>query len=361
MAEQKDNPNLDLLRAVAVIMVVVFHLLRFHGWANVGRFSLGMLGLGGVLFFFVHTSLVLMLSLERLQRKLDGARLYVGFLLRRCFRIYPLSILVVLVIVVFHLPMGHLAPRSFDWVSVSKLGLVSNLLLAQNLINSPSVLGPLWSLPLEMQMYVFLPLLFLFARRIRSLGPLLLLWSGTVALGLFHAHFGHLPDLVHYVPCFLPGVIAYKLGEKPLLRLPFVFWPVFLTVVATLLICIPRIETGWGVCLLIGLAIPHFAILSANWLRKTVHWVAKYSYGIYLAHYFCLWIAFVKFGRMPWAVQWVICLALLIALPMGLYHLLEEPMIAQGGRTVDALFRRLPVAAVKSWQAEVTPQPRRSV
>jgi len=54
---QQDNPNLDLLRSMAVTMVVVFHLLlyfgpKFHTWD-----PQGVLGYGGVLFFFVHTSL----------------------------------------------------------------------------------------------------------------------------------------------------------------------------------------------------------------------------------------------------------------------------------------------------------------
>jgi peptidoglycan/LPS O-acetylase OafA/YrhL len=340
VAEQKDNPNLDLLRAVAVLMVLVFHLLLYHGTVGVGSLSLKMLGLGGVLFFFVHTSLVLMFSLERLQRKLSGTRLYIGFILRRCFRIYPLSILVVALIAAFRLPMGHLAPGSFDWVPVSRLGFVSNVLLTQNLTNTQSVLGPLWSLPFEMQMYVFLPFLFVFARRIRSVGLLLLIWVAAVVVGLFHAHFGHLPDLVRYVPCFLPGVIAYKAGEKPLFRLPFALWPTFLAMVGLLLLWMPRIEMGWAVCLLIGLAIPQFAILSNTWLRKAAHWVAKYSYGIYLGHYFCLWIAFVKLGHMPWVIRWLVCFALLAAIPVGLYHLLEEPMIVQGGRFVDALFKK---------------------
>src|SRR5690348_17981788 len=56
--------NLDVLRAVAVLLVLVDHLLTI--WdvypQVVTRWELGRLG---VLLFFVHTSLVLMSSLER--------------------------------------------------------------------------------------------------------------------------------------------------------------------------------------------------------------------------------------------------------------------------------------------------------
>ena len=65
-----NSPNLDILRAVAVLTVVVDHLvptLRFHGYEvprSVQSLTLHI-GHAGVLAFFVHTSLVLMYSLER--------------------------------------------------------------------------------------------------------------------------------------------------------------------------------------------------------------------------------------------------------------------------------------------------------
>src|SRR5579862_891517 len=225
---QRDNPNLDFLRAMAVTMVVVFHLLLFFGvWRQYGK-NLSRFGYAGVFFFFVHTSLVLMFSLERLTRKYSGADLYLAFMIRRCFRIYPLGVLAVIIIVLFQLPMGHVGPLGFQSVHVSMPGLISNLLLTQNLTNTESILGPLWSLPLELQMYVFLPLLFFMAVRIRTVRPLILLWVMAVALGLVQIRFGHLPDLVRYIPCFLPGIIAFKSGEKSVRRVPFILWPVFI-------------------------------------------------------------------------------------------------------------------------------------
>lgn len=57
-----DLPNLDILRAVAVLLVLVDHSAKFFG----GSFDLlHPLGITGVYLFFTHTSLVLMFSLER--------------------------------------------------------------------------------------------------------------------------------------------------------------------------------------------------------------------------------------------------------------------------------------------------------
>jgi len=89
----KDSYNLDLLRATAVLLVLVSHLLyalslrhpilESSGWADL------IPGPLGVWMFFIHTTLVLMMSLERLSA---GASVAARFYIRRLFRIYPLSI-----------------------------------------------------------------------------------------------------------------------------------------------------------------------------------------------------------------------------------------------------------------------------
>jgi peptidoglycan/LPS O-acetylase OafA/YrhL len=102
-----------------------------------------------------------MMSLDRLS--VDGARRFTTFYVRRLFRIYPLA--VVTVAVVFAI---HISPLSWGNVPVvppTAGNILSNLFLVQNLTKAPSVTGPLWSLPYEVQMYVVLPFLYLIARR----------------------------------------------------------------------------------------------------------------------------------------------------------------------------------------------------
>ena len=350
MRARSDSANLDLLRAIAVSLVLVFHLLLFFGKTALGSFDLRPMGMLGVLLFFVHTSLVLMFSLERQQTKIEGAKLFFSFMLRRCARVYPLSLLVVTMIYRFRLPLGHLVPGALQWIEVGRFGFVSNLLLVQNLTEKESILGPLWSLPYEMQMYVFLPLLFLLAQRVRSIKPLVGVWALSVAVALLHARFGHMPDLVRFVPCFLPGIIAYKawISGKP--RLKFFGWPLVLAVlIPTYILFTAKFEKGWLTCLVAGLAVPQFAEMSSRWLRRASHLVAKYSYGIYLVHYFCIWLAFMKFDRLPLVGQWVVFAASLVVLPVLLYHTVEAPLLAWGNRLVDRLFapRALRAPAVK--------------
>ena len=99
------SPNLDFLRAVAVLLVL-FHLLITTNTRLPDYF-----GQFGVLLFFVHTSLVLMFSLERIER--NKQELFITFYIRRLFRIYPLSIVCVSIIVLFHLPPSALVAVVF--------------------------------------------------------------------------------------------------------------------------------------------------------------------------------------------------------------------------------------------------------
>lgn len=59
-----NSRNLNLLRSFAVTLVVGFHLAKFFNWRP-ETFRITDFGLLGVMLFFVHTTLVLMFSLER--------------------------------------------------------------------------------------------------------------------------------------------------------------------------------------------------------------------------------------------------------------------------------------------------------
>src|ERR1017187_99512 len=85
---RSDSGNLDLIRAAAVLSVLFQHVCDYNRLAPpMIRWHVGQLG---VITFFVHTSMVLMLSLER--AKLQGTALFGSFYLRRFFRLYPLSV-----------------------------------------------------------------------------------------------------------------------------------------------------------------------------------------------------------------------------------------------------------------------------
>jgi peptidoglycan/LPS O-acetylase OafA/YrhL len=330
------SSNLDLLRAVAVILVLVQHLLNRFYFFRMGL-TVPPVGTFGVLIFFVHTCLVLMYSMQR--SGLQGLPLALNFYTRRFFRIYPLSVVAVLTAVTLHLDSDINGLPGLSRVSTIPWGrIASNLLLVQNMVKPGSIINVLWSLPYEVQMYVFLPPLFLWITRTK-LSPRMLLvtWSASLFLAIGHMHLpwsGFMAislqrlSIVRYVPNFLPGVIAFTLRHVP--RFKSWLWLPFILVLITIYACFPGIGMGWVLCLILGCAIPSFAEITTPWLRWISNRIATYSYGIYLTHQFSIWFVSDPLHSVDVWIRAVILIALLVGLPVLLYHTIEKPMIAVG-------------------------------
>ncbi|HWO24068.1 MAG TPA: acyltransferase [Kofleriaceae bacterium] len=337
---RQNSPNLDILRAVAVLTVVVDHLvptLVFHGYEVPRLVQLLTLHIGhaGVLAFFVHTSLVLMYSLERTSGTGTGAW-FRRFYLRRGFRIYPLALTCVVAVVAFGLPEGSWKEyRAPTWEEIT-----ANLLLIQNLWTGHSVLTPLWSLPYEVEMYIVLPVLYLVARRSDALRWLAYLMvtaviGGYVFRKLQHGHM----NLAAYVPCFLAGVICYALRERITPKLSGRWWPlVVLGAVTTYCVAHTVSESliywyGWLYCIGIASLIPLFADSQIHWLNRAAERVATYSYGIYLLHVPALHIVFTVWQPGSLVLALALFLALTAVLAVVAYHVIEAPMIRLASRS----------------------------
>lgn len=157
------SSNLDIFRAIAVSAVLLARLFRFFGNEQLGPLSAWELGISGVLMFFVHTALVLMMSMERV--RLTHLTDVPAFYVRRIARIYPLLAVTVLVAVCFQTP----ASPNKTWTDLTWRQIATNVVAVQNLTYDSNVLSVLWSLPLEVQMFALLPFMFLILRK--SSGP----------------------------------------------------------------------------------------------------------------------------------------------------------------------------------------------
>jgi peptidoglycan/LPS O-acetylase OafA/YrhL len=342
MDARQESPNLDFLRSAAVLFVVAFHLLLLfeqrHSPYAAGLDLFHSIGHWGVLIFFVHTSLVLMFSLERQQTKFPDRPSYLPFLVRRVFRIFPLSIFIVLLVTILALPVGQLVAGRFETMPLRWTGILSNLLLTQNLSHTESVIVPLWSLPYEMQMYLVLPLLFLVARSRRGIWMIAAIWAGAALIDTHRTGLLRhgVPELVIYVPCFLAGVFAYALTKEKNMKLPAWLWPAAVAALTFLFLRDPSYRNSWYCCLALAIAIPQFQEMSNRVSHRIFHTIARYSYGIYLAHFICIWLAFQGIAHAPEWSRWVILLVTLSALPFAFYHWIEEPMIRKGERLATA-------------------------
>lgn len=324
--------QLDALRSIAVGCVFLSHVLdSAFGITRLGPLYIGTLGYLGVIIFFVHTTLVLLLSMERSG---SGGRLSSsGFLLRRAFRIYPLSILTVLAVLAFRIPR---TPETvYHWVGWRTVA--ENVLLIQNFTGSQgsdSISSPLWTLPYEVQMYLFLPVLYgivLHRGRWIRWG----LWFGTAIAYLASALLRLPVDLLlMFAPCFIAGSFAFRVRPRIAQSRA---WELLIGALAVLFLMIPRRGLGimigsWIGCAILGSAIPLFPPVKNGAIRWISKRVARYSYGIYLSHIPLIWLCFFAGRSLHWPIKIPCFLLLSVAVPVELHRFIEKPMIDIGKR-----------------------------
>jgi len=315
--QSKQDSNLDVLRSIAVLTVLGFHLAQLRG----GQESWGRFG---VLIFFVHTSLVLMMSLERLAAR--HSHIALPFYIQRVFRIYPLSILCVLCVVICHIPPSIYEPYRRPGAFM----LISNLLLAQN-TGVGSVSGPLWSLPYEVQMYVLLPFLYLLLKRHAG-------WRVLLALVILSVGFGSLQLLSAYgkvaqfFPCFMGGILAFWLRRRQKAVFPAGLWPVWVIALGLFYEAASFFGKEFFICLALGGSAGWFRDIKPGFIAALARQIAKYSYGIYLAHAPLIWICFRELPLGSPAIRLALFFLLLALVVILLYHCVEAPFIALGRR-----------------------------
>lgn len=341
-----EYPNLDFLRAVAVTLVTAAHLCAFFGVLRAFEFW----GAFGVAIFFVHTSLVLTQSLATQ----GPGPLYLPFMIRRCFRLYPLAILILAIVVAFRIPqcfpLAGSGIQHFTSWNYKPLDILANFLLVQELRNTPfntSIVGPMWSLSVEILMYVVLPLLFLLVNRERhrpvALAGMYLLVATVSAVG--QQRFQGI-QFFYYAPVFAAGVISHYLLRARRFVLPSFCWPLL---VIAFCFAVTR-PTGasipllyWGVA--VAAVIPWFRQITSRPLALVSKLIARYSYGVYLTHCLCMWIALEKMpGSLP--LRLAVFFVLLAAASVGLYHGIEEPLI-RAGKNLAARYTERRIGEVK--------------
>ncbi|HKE26984.1 MAG TPA: acyltransferase [Bryobacteraceae bacterium] len=325
--------NLDILRAFAVALVFVNHIggalvpLRSPAYSAleaVGRF--------GVILFFFHTSFVLMQSIEAMGA---GAPWWIRrFYIRRAFRIYPLSILTVIAAAVTRIPIApHLPPAQLSAANVA-----ANLLLLINVVGGGPMISPLWSLPVEIEMYCILPFLYLLFHSARwkqaawCIVGVLFLQAAVPALTGYQ--FGRW-SIFAFTGCFAAGCLSYRISRSMNRNWPAAAWLICIAAVTALGVGYSQtIAAEWTACFILGLVFPKVRDMRASWFTKTGELVARYSYGIYLSHMFAIWLSFDLWANiLPYNVAKIAAaMAMTAVISVLTYHIVEEPLIQFGKR-----------------------------
>jgi len=328
-----DLANLDILRSLAVLLVVFAHFLMYAGTMlhGIGINHITTLwpwmGLTGVCLFFVHTCLVLMWSLER---DPHTGRFYI----RRLFRLFPLWLVVLGLAVVLRLPVSPPAAPYFGYIAVRLPELLANATMTFNLWYGARIVGASWSLPIEAQMYLLLPLLFFFIRSTRTLWVLVVIDVLAIASvwSVYGLHLRPVATLPICIPYFLPGVMAYTLTKK--VRPIFPPWSFIVLLLAMIEVDmqVGNLFVSSFFCLAIGLMLPFFRQITWRPMVRSAHLIARYSYGIYLCHIPSICVGFYYLREHSWALRLASIPIVLSISSVALYHGIEAPMIRLGSR-----------------------------
>jgi peptidoglycan/LPS O-acetylase OafA/YrhL len=304
-------PNLNGIRALAALMVVIAHIELHKANFNIARiphFNVINLGkIGVTVFFSLSGFLITYLLLE--EKKNFKAVNFKAFYMRRLLRIWPLYFLVVL----FGFFIYPGASDKALWLSVLFL---PNLAFCLNLL--PAIMDPIWSIGTEEQFYIFHPHFF----RIKKLKYILYaLLAFIVFIFAIQVIFGRLAGentayrvfhtflyYARYDNMMIGAVIAviYYNTKHPEFDFKFqqLFNVIFNKWFQFLLLAIFIIYLG----LYINYNIPHGDVLIAfmssllivnlceagtsiySLNHKYLDYIGQISYGIYLLHKFVLFL-----------------------------------------------------------------------
>jgi peptidoglycan/LPS O-acetylase OafA/YrhL len=348
-------PELDGLRFIAFMMVFLFHggisqgiMARLIG--SRAALALRMNGGFGVQLFFILSGYLIATLLLREEVRYGRISLR-AFWIRRILRIWPLYYLIV-VIGFGLIPAlnGHVNTPGYRSMLRSHLipflGFLGNWSMA--LVGPlPDWLSILWSVCVEEQFYVIVPLLIaLVAPRYRRLLVAALI-AGAIAVRWVCAHrYGSQLMIVFNTfaqfDTLLSGVLlALCLGwdrDRPRLTrwLRWLQWPLY--AVIGWLMTQPHLGQGtpwhrtWDFVWvwLCGLGVVIVAVWGQGWLRTALAysrlvWLGKISYGLYMYHEIAMWTRERMYNILPWfpnkeELLAIATLALTIALAAASYY-----------------------------------------
>lgn len=331
------RPDIDGLRAVAVLAVVLYHL-------DIGPLRGGFTGVD--IFFVISGYLITSIIHPEIEQ---GRFTFSGFYERRVRRLFPALFLVLFVSIA--VAFGIMLPHD---LSTLGRGVIAALLFASNLFFwqesgyfalAAAELNPLlhtWSLAVEEQFYIGFPILLLvthrYIRRFQELCLLLILLATLVACVTMQARY---PSEVFYLSPFR----AWELLAGALLAVGFVRAPRsrwqreslaalgLIAILVGLLFIEPGPQfPGWqaifpvaGTAALIHVGVSGDSMVNAFLRMRPLVYVGAISYSLYLWHWPLL--VFVKFvnglddlGGLRW---WLFLGSLGCAIAS--YHLVEQP------------------------------------
>ncbi|MFO1097153.1 MAG: acyltransferase family protein [Xanthobacteraceae bacterium] len=355
------RPDIDGLRAVAVVAVIAFHAKVLPG---------GFVGVD--IFFVISGFLISGLITAELQQSSFS---YIEFYTRRVRRLFPA--LIVMLLTVLLLGYFVLFPTEYKSLGLHTLAaaaFVGNLLnmVEAGYFDAPAITKPLlhlWSLGVEEQFYLVYPAIIVALWRHKK-AHILLLLIGVVSFGLNIALVRSYPSFAFYLPFtrfweFVAGALIgwswwgrepywHAKQRKILSALPNIAAFSGVAIIVTSLFIVRQHGfPGWIATLPVLGALLIIAAGSQAWVnrkilgRREFVFVGLISYPLYLWHWPLLVFGqatLANFEKSHFAVMSIIAIALSFLLAWATYEFIEKP-IRTGGALLTIRRTAAPLAA----------------
>jgi len=202
---QKRILELDALRGVAALCVVIFHYTLHTPYERPGFF----LGITGVDLFFIISGFVILLTLTKTKRWQD-------FLINRFSRLYPTYwVCVMITFLAGNIYLIHNHRSTGEWSQ----SFAPNLTMFQAYFNRYDLDASYWTLLVEMLFYVYMGVIFISGglkaiERIALLTLLPIIFYSTPYFSShlpgLHSFLGRYVPLFYSFPLFFAGILFYK-------------------------------------------------------------------------------------------------------------------------------------------------------
>ncbi len=314
------RPELDALRFFAFVGVFLFHRMDYvevNPARQVWFYSISTAGAFGVSLFFLLSSFLIVELLLR-ERAHTGTIHTQAFYIRRILRIWPLYFgsFYGLVLLAHFLP--HVGPTSHaSWLAFS-LFMGNWYILHHGWIAGP--VDPLWSISIEEQFYICVPIVARFGGR-KALAIISLLLLAVAYVTVFHyAHVHSIGDNGEWTDSwvqfqFFAAGALLAMGLRS--RLPtwsgFVRVALFIVAAACWIGAVMGLGVkSWNAHPSVGGAFVGWALITAGcglfllsvlgmperFVPRWLTYLGRISYGLYIYHSLILYLVFKKAGRM---------------------------------------------------------------
>ncbi len=309
--------ELDALRGVAALCVVLFHMTRGVAGLlpDLGRpFYYFDAGENGLQLFFAVSGFVILMTLERTKTASD-------FLVSRFSRLFPAfwTAMAITSLAIFLFPISGFT------ASVAQMA--ANATMASTLFGAPYIDPSYWTLTVELIFYFVMLTLW----RLRCLGRIETILIGWMAIywvwrtNPITSSFGDEILIAKHIPFFTIGIASYRIWTKARQWQQQI--PVLLMAFATVAVWQDR-SVFWLVW--IGLT-SLFALIVAgrlHWLnQKPLQWLGKISYPLYLIHQVLGYVFISRLCAVGLSLNQaiVITVAAMLGIATGLSRIVEQP------------------------------------